>query len=159
MKIPLYINDVSVVLDTAPDVLLNTVLRENSILSPKKGCEKGFCGLCTVLIDNKPVPSCIVPIASVRGCRIVTLEHFRKTDDYKDIEKAFKTAKLELCGYCNAAKIFAAYEVICKYPYPTYEKIYSYVTHFKCNCCETESLIKAIGMASVFRTRRLQESK
>ena len=87
MKIPFILNNENIVVDTNPDTVLSKVLRENSIFSAKNGCDKGFCGACTVLLNNKPVPSCIVPMAIVKDSSIITLEYFCNTEDYNDIKE------------------------------------------------------------------------
>lgn len=155
MKIPFILNNESIVLDTEPDTVLSTILRENSIFSAKKGCDKGFCGACTVLLNNKPVPSCIVPVALIKNASIITLEYFCHTDDYQDIKAGFKAAGIELCGYCNAGKIFEAYEIISKQEKPEKKFIAKQVSHFPCNCTETEALINGIILSANYRRKRL----
>lgn len=157
MKIPFTLNNEAIVLDTNPDTVLSTILRENSIFSAKKGCDKGFCGACTVLLNNNPVPSCIIPMAIVRNSSIITLEYFCNTEDFQDIDAGFKAAGIELCGYCNAGKIFEAYEIISKIEKPEKNFITKQVSHFPCNCTETAVLVNGIIMAANFRRKRLYE--
>ena len=138
MKIPFILNNENIVVDTNPDTVLSKVLRENSIFSAKNGCDKGFCGACTVLLNNKPVPSCIVPM---------------------DIKQGFKAAGIDLCGYCNAGKIFEAYEIISKFEKPEKAFVSKQVSHFPCNCTETAVLVNGILMAANFRRKRLSETQ
>ena len=88
MKINFSLNNENIVVDTSPDTALSAILRENAIFSAKKGCDKGFCGACTVLLNNRPVPSCIVPVAMVRNSSVITLEFFV-------IQKISKISKLD----------------------------------------------------------------
>ena len=93
MKIPLLLNDKKIVIETSsPKESLLTVLRRLNYISVKCGCAKGYCGSCMILLDDKIVPSCIVPVALARECKITTLEHFSKTEDYTDITKGFAKA-------------------------------------------------------------------
>ena len=156
MKIPFVLNNENIVIDTNPDTKLSTILRENLIFSAKKGCDKGFCGACTVLLNNKPVPACIVPIASVRNASVITLEYFCNTEDYQDIKAGFKAAGIELCGYCNAGKIFEAYEILSKHTRPEKQNITKQVSHFPCNCTETAALVNGIILAANHKIKRLQ---
>jgi len=159
MKIPFILNNENIVVDTNPDTVLSKVLRENSIFSAKNGCDKGFCGACTVLLNNKPVPSCIVPMAIVKDSSIITLEYFCNTEDYNDIKQGFKAAGIDLCGYCNAGKIFEAYEIILKFERPEKAFVSKQVSHFPCNCTETAVLVNGILMAANFRRKRLSETQ
>ncbi|MEE0999674.1 MAG: 2Fe-2S iron-sulfur cluster-binding protein [Treponemataceae bacterium] len=158
MKIPFILNNENIVVDTNPDTVLSTILRENAIFSAKKGCDKGFCGACTVLLNNKPVPSCIVPMAIVKDSTIITLEYFCNTEDYQDIKNGFKAADIELCGYCNAGKIFEAYEIISKFDRPEKSFVTKQVSHFPCNCTETAVLVDGILLAANYRRKRLSEN-
>jgi carbon-monoxide dehydrogenase small subunit len=92
MIIPVTINDEQTQIDAEPDAKLLTVLRQRGLTDTKCGCLEGLCGACTVLLNNLPVPSCLIPVAALRDASIVTLSHFAKTDFYADIQKAFETA-------------------------------------------------------------------
>lgn len=157
MKIPFTLNNENIVVDTNPDTALSAILRGNAIFSAKKGCDKGFCGACTVLLNNKPVPSCIIPIAVCRNASIITLEHFCNTEDYNDIQNGFRSAGVELCGYCNAGKIFEAYEIITKHEKPDRKYIAKQIFHFPCNCTESETLVNGIILAANYRRKRLEK--
>ena len=102
MKIPIILNGEKTIIDANGDEKLLSVLRNLNLFSAKNGCEEGKCGYCTVLLDDKPVNSCLIPIGIIRDCSIVTLEFFKKTKDYEDIMKGFSQAGINLCGYCNA---------------------------------------------------------
>ena len=123
MKIPYRLSDEGVVRDAEPDQKLLYLLRDNGLFSVKCGCEEGFCNCCIILLDNKPVPACILPIAAVRGRSVVTLEHFKTTVDYEDISKGFQKAGVTLCGFCDSGKILTAYQIINKDVRPTKEEI------------------------------------
>lgn len=126
MKIPIKLNGENIVLDVPSGRMLLDVLRERGLVLAKCGCTslvhrtrsgkkqghgygaRQICGACTVLLDGVPVPSCIVPVAIARDSEVITLEYFAKTPAYSDIIRGFKIAGVELCGFCNAGKIFAA---------------------------------------------------
>lgn len=144
MKIPVILNDKDYVLDAGPSERLIDVLRRERLFSVKHGCETGSCGSCYVLIDDKIAASCHTPVGIVKDCRITTLEYFSKTDIYSDIMKGFERAGVSLCGYCNAGKIFSAYEVLKYIQEPTREKIAAITGHLNDCCVEQNTLINGI---------------
>lgn len=154
MKIPFSLNDKEIVIDAEPDKKLLYILRDNNLFSVKCGCEEGYCSSCTVLLDNKPVPTCIVPIASIRGRKIVTLEYFQKTKDYEDIDNGFKKAGIHLCGFCNTGKIFTAYQIISKTARPTKEHILKEISQLECKCTNRDILVNGILLAASLRRER-----
>ena len=83
MKIPVTINGKKIILDENPDEKLLFVLRKQKLISVKIGCEAGKCGFCTVLLNDKPVSSCLIPVGIVKDCTIETLEYFSKSKEYK----------------------------------------------------------------------------
>ena len=154
MKIPFILNNEDIILDTEPDTKLLHLLRDNGIFSVKDGCKEGSCGSCTVLMDGRPVPSCIIPSAAIRHSRIETLEHFMTTQDYSDIEAGFRQAGVTLCGYCNAGKIFAAWSIISTDPRPSKENVIKTARYFPCRCTDAETLASGIMMAAATRRKR-----
>lgn len=155
MKVPFRLNDEDIILDAEPDTKLLNLLRNNGFFSVKDGCKQGRCGSCTVLMDSKPVPSCIIPSAAVRHSNVETLEHFMKTQDYSDIEVGFRQAGVELCGYCNAGKILTAWSIISTDPRPAKENVMKTVRFFPCRCTDAETLATGIVMAAVARRKRI----
>ena len=144
MKIPLTINGNKNILECRPDTSLLEVLRTQGCLSVKSGCTKGYCGSCTVLLDGNPVPSCKIPVAIVRNNEIVTLEYFSKTEEYKIIMEGFKKAGIHLCGYCDAAKVFNAYEILCTRRNLTREEITNHIKHLAPCCTDSDTLTNGI---------------
>jgi carbon-monoxide dehydrogenase small subunit len=159
MKIPLQLNSKKTVLDAAPDELLVTVLRRYGLSSVKEGCMEGNCGACTVLIDGKPVPSCKIPVAIVRNSYIVTLEYFSTTEDYADILKGFEKADVNLCGHCDAGKIFTAWSIMTAKRLPDRKEILQDVEQLSPCCVDSDTLINGILYARSFRNSRLRTKK
>lgn len=144
MKIPFTLNDEKIVIESNPDTPLMEILREMNCLSVKLGCSKGFCGSCTVLLDGKPVASCKIPVAIIRNCSITTLEYFSKSDVYKLIMGAFKKAGINLCGYCNAGKIFSTYQIINQHRKLTRQEISDMVNQLSPCCTDTDTLVNGV---------------
>lgn len=144
MKIQLILNDKECIIESDPAQMLSDVLRRENLISVKPGCLSHNCGSCYVLLDNKAVPSCHIPVGIIMGEKITTLEYFSKSDFYADIIKGFEKAGVSMCGFCNAGKIFLAYEVINSMHEPSRDKV-EVVTSRLIDCCvEQNTLINGI---------------
>lgn len=144
MKIPVNLNGEKTIFDSAPDEMLMKVLNKNKCPSVKCGCQKGFCGACAVLVNKKCIASCKMPVGFVKDQQIITLEYFSKTEEYQHIMEGFAKAGLKLCGYCNAGKIFSAYEIIKMNKIPTKQEITNSVKDLSPCCTDVESLVNGI---------------
>lgn len=113
MQIKLNLNNEIISTEADSSESLLTVLRREKLYSVKCGCTKGFCGNCAVLMNDKPVLSCLIPACMVQNIPIITLEYFQKNENYSRIyniiKKDFNSVGIQMCGYCNAGKIFATY--------------------------------------------------
>lgn len=156
MKIPVILNGTKVILEANADESLMKVLHINGCTSVKSGCSTGFCGACTVLLDDKPVASCKIPAGIVRNNDIVTLDYFIKTEEYELITSGFSKAGIKLCGYCNAGKIFAAYQILKLNKLPTRQEITDYVKHLSPCCTDLETLVNGIIHTLKLSSKRLQ---
>ena len=96
MKIKFELNGHPIEVDENPRKKLSEFLRQNNYFSVKNGCGHGSCNSCTILVNDEPMLSCIIPLAKIINSKITTLEHFMKTDDYEDIEKAFKELDIDV---------------------------------------------------------------
>ena len=112
MKIPVTLNGNRIILDAHADESLMKVLHKNGCPSVKSGCSGGFCGACTILLDDKPAAACKIPAGIVRDSDIVTLDYFTKTEEYSTIMAGFQKAGIKLCGYCTAGKVFSTYQIL-----------------------------------------------
>ncbi len=159
MKTPFNLNGDDIVIDSEPDEKLINILRDAGNFSVKCGCNTGSCGSCTVLVDDKPVPSCLLTAAAIRECSVVTLDAFKKTTAWKDIETGFRQCGVHLCGYCDAGKIFAIYDMIRGEQRPAKESIIEVMKQFPCKCCETEVLANSVLLAATAHKKRMAGKK
>ncbi len=159
MQIPIILNTKKLVINTGPEETLLTILRKQKKYSVKTGCTKGICGSCTVLLDGKIVPSCKIPIGIIRNSEVITLDYFIKTEDFKDIQQGFDKANIKLCGFCNAGKIFSAYDCIQINHQLNREEIYHSIEHLSFCCVDPDTLINGIIYAKNFREDRLRKRK
>ncbi|NLK46269.1 MAG: ferredoxin [Treponema sp.] len=158
MKINCVINDKLETLDMAGTEKLINILRNNFGLSGSKlRCGEGRCGSCTVLFDNAPVLSCILPVYVIQDSSIITIEYFRQMPEYEDIHKAFEKAGVHHCAYCEASKYFTINEFIEKTKTPTKSEIEQFVSTMPCKCVEMDILTTAIILAAKYRRARKNE--
>jgi carbon-monoxide dehydrogenase small subunit len=120
----------------------------------KAGCRSGKCGSCTVMMNGKIAPACLIPAFSVRGHEITTIEGLSRQDDYKDIVSGFESAGVETCEYCNSGKILVAESLLEKPLLPAEQEIIASFRGIKCRCTEPEKLVRGVIAAAKIRTRR-----
>lgn len=156
MKIPVTLNGTKTILEANPDESLMKVLHKNGCTSVKSGCTSGFCGACTVLLEDKPVSACKIPVGIIKNNDIVTLDYFTKSEEYNIITNGFNKAGIKLCGYCNAGKIFAAYQILKSSKIPTRQEIFDYIKHLSPCCTDYETLVNGIIYAIQLSHKRLQ---
>ena len=146
--------------DVPPMTLLADLLRDQfKIKSIHKGCRSGECGACTVLIENSIALSCLVPVFSIRGKKIITIEGIRKTKEYTTILKAFNDAEYDPCSYCRPSKILSLYALLEINLNPDDDEILSSLSGTSCYCTGYSNLQKAAGIAaaSIRRKRRARK--
>ena len=147
-------NDVSA--PAAAGERLVDILRGQFHLSGvKRGCLGGNCGSCAVIFNRSLVPSCCIPAFDVQGSEIVTIEGFKQTDEYKDIQKGFREVDIENCGFCDGAKTLLAENLLERKKLPERQEIISAFDCIKCRCTDGENLADAVLAAADIRTRRL----
>lgn len=131
--------------DTNPGERLIHILRDRfMLLDQKEGCLAGRCGSCTVLCNGNPVPSCIMPMFSIQGASIVTLEGFRETAEYRLIVEGLNAAGVRLCGFCDAGKILVIHSLLQQSQRPGREEIRQALTATVCRCTSLEDIVLAI---------------
>ena len=156
MKIPVTLNGNKIILDAHADEPLMKVLHKNGCTSVKCGCSGGFCGSCTILLDDKPAASCMIPSGIVRDSDIVTLDYFVKTEEYSTIMSGFQKAGIKLCGYCTAGKVFSAYQILKMTKMPTRQEITDYVKTLSPCCTDLETLVNGIIYAIQTANRKIK---
>jgi carbon-monoxide dehydrogenase small subunit len=159
MKIPVTLNGEQAVLNAEADTKLIDALRRKNCVDVKCGCSTGVCGSCAVLLDDVPVPACVIYACSVRNSSIITLDYFMTLPAYVDIKKGFEHAGIELCGYCNAGKIFGAYHLIMRYKNLTRKQIYFLMASLKCKCADENLLTNGVVYASTFKEKRQKKER
>ncbi len=138
-----------------PDVELLTVLRYHLDLTGSKyGCGEGACGACTVLIDGRPVRSYVLPVRSVAGKEITTIEGLQKGDKLHPVQEAFLQIDPFQCSYCASGMIMSAAALLQNNPSPSEEAIINAMNGNLCRCGTYPSIMAAIKKASELKTTR-----
>ena len=117
------------------------------ITGTKYGCGMGFCGACTVLMDNEPVRSCMLPVSDVAGKKIVTIEGLARDGNLHPVQKAFIEHDALQCGYCTPGMIMNAVGLLLKNPEPTRQEIIQGMENNLCRCGAHVRIISAIQTA------------
>ena len=114
----------------------------------KFGCGLGQCGSCTVLIDDKPVRSCMTSADLVDGKKVVTIEGLGKNGKLHPIQEAFTKHDAFQCGYCTSGMILTAFGLLNSNPNPTRQQIIDVMDENLCRCGAHKRIIMAIETAA-----------
>ena len=147
-------DDVEVKADAARR-LVDILRSDFRLTGTREGCMGGHCGACTIIFNRAIVPSCLIPAFYAQGSEIVTIEGFMQTDEYKDIQKGFKEAGVENCGFCHSAKTFLTESLLERVKLPEKDEIINTFDSVKCRCTSARELSDAVLAAAAARTRRL----
>jgi len=131
--------------------LLYALRNDLSLNGPKFGCGLGQCGACTVLIDGQPVRSCVMPVASVGGRSIVTLDGLSTNGAPDPLQRAFIEAQAAQCGYCTNGMIMSAKALLEQNKAPTEGEIKRALSGNLCRCGSHNRIVKAIQLAAKAR--------
>jgi aerobic-type carbon monoxide dehydrogenase small subunit (CoxS/CutS family) len=132
-----------------PTLTLLWVLRNHfGLTGTKFGCGMGFCGACTVLIDNEPVRSCQLAVSDVAGKNIVTIEGLAAGGKLHPVQKAFVDHDALQCGFCTPGMIMNATGLLMKNSTPTVPQIKTGMENNLCRCGAHVRIIEAVQTAS-----------
>lgn len=144
MKMDFWLNNVHREAEVQPDTLLLDLLRQMGCFSVKRGCETANCGLCTVLLDGRPVLSCSMLALRVQGKKVVTLEGMEK--EAQEFGAFLAGEGAEQCGFCNPGFIMNVFAMLKELQDPDEEQIREYLAGNLCRCSgfvgQTRSILK-----------------
>lgn len=132
----------------ANTLLVNFLREELDLTGTKKGCELGDCGSCTVLLNDKPVNSCIVLAIECDGMNVITVEGLASTASLDILQEKFLEYGAVQCGYCSAGMIMSSKALLMKNPKPTEDEVRAAISGNLCRCTGYINIIKAIMAAS-----------
>lgn len=147
MNIKFWLNGIQRQEEIDPGMLLIDFLREKGCYSVKRGCETANCGLCTVLMDEKPILSCSMLAARIDGKKIVTLEGLQK--EAEEFGNFLANEGAEQCGFCNPGFIMNMIAMLRELEEPDEEQIKEYLAGNLCRCSgfvsQTASILKYLN--------------
>jgi len=124
------------------------LLRRLGFKSVKDGCYTGTCGGCTVLMDGRPVASCIMLAAQADGSSITTLEGLADGDELHPVQEAFMEVNAPQCGFCSPGMMLTAVSLLRGNPDPTREEIREAIAGNTCRCSGYVKVVDAIALAA-----------
>ena len=128
---------------------LADVLRDElGLTGTKKGCDEGECGACTVLLDGKPVRSCLLLAVDVRGRKITTIEGIGRNGELDPVQEAFIEQGAIQCGFCTPGMILSAKALLDTVPHPDEEQVKTAINGNLCRCTGYVRIIRAVLVAS-----------
>jgi aerobic-type carbon monoxide dehydrogenase small subunit (CoxS/CutS family) len=148
-KISFNLNGKKTEILTDPTQTLLWVLRNQfGLTGTKYGCGSGFCGACTILIDNEPVRSCQLAVSEAAGKKIITIEGLVINGKLHPVQQAFVDHDALQCGYCTPGMIMNAVALLTKNPRPKQQDIIKGMEDNLCRCGAHVRIVKAIETAA-----------
>jgi aerobic-type carbon monoxide dehydrogenase small subunit (CoxS/CutS family) len=147
MPISLHVNGQEHVVDIAPTRRLLAVLREDLALTgAKHGCGEGACGACAVLLDGRPVASCLLPVGAAEGRTVTTIEGLG--EEAAALQEAFVAEDALQCGFCTPGQIVSASALLAAVERPDRDRIRAAMAGNVCRCGAYPKIERAILRAS-----------
>jgi aerobic carbon-monoxide dehydrogenase small subunit len=145
MRISFTVNGCLRELDVRPERTLLEVLREElGLTGTKHGCDSGECGACTVLLDGKPVNSCLTLAPAVRDREVLTIEGLAKDGELHPLQQAFVDHSALQCGFCGSGMILTAKALLDENPSPTRAEVRRWLAGTLCRCSGYMQIVDAV---------------
>ena len=146
--IRLTVNDRPVSASIAAETTLLDFLREQGFIEVKRGCDKGDCGACTVILEGKAVLSCLTLALQADGCKVYTVKSLGTAENMHPLQKAFVGHEALQCGFCTPGMLLAAKALLDSNPHPTRGEIREAISGNLCRCTGYQKIVDAIEAVS-----------
>lgn len=147
--ITLTVNDSAYEVAVAPNRTLTQLLRDDlNLLGTKEGCGVGDCGACTVIMDGKPVNSCLVLAVQADGSDITTIEGVATSAGLHPVQQTFVGMGAIQCGFCTPGMVLSATSLLEKNPHPTEHEVRQALSGNLCRCTGYQKIVEAVQEAS-----------
>ena len=127
-----------------PGATLLDTLRAEGLTGTRRGCGVAACGACTVLVDGRPMMSCLLPVETIEGARIDTIEGLTPAAGLHPIQEAFLDGFATQCGFCTSGMIMATAGLLADNPAPTREDAVRAISGNVCRCTGYTAIIDAV---------------
>ena len=129
--------------------LLDFLREDLGLIGSKESCGEGECGACTVIIDNEPVCSCLVPVGQLPdGTEILTIEGIEKKRAGRLLQQAYLETGAVQCGFCIPGMVVSSYAILTRNPKPTTKAIRAGLAGNLCRCTGYTKIISAVKLAA-----------
>jgi aerobic carbon-monoxide dehydrogenase small subunit len=128
--------------------LLDLIRDEYLLIGTKEGCGEGECGACSVFVNNLLQNSCLIPIGSIAGADIQTIEGIMGTEQFKILDESYSNAGGVQCGYCIPGMVMASAALLSQNPHPSEEEIREGISGNLCRCTGYNMIVDAINQAA-----------
>ena len=129
------------------DTLLEVLREKLGLIGTKEACGMGECGACTVLLDGKPMLSCLILAPDAVGSEIVTIEGLSRGDELDPVQDSFIQHGAVQCGFCSPGMILTAKELLAREKSPSEEQIREAISGNLCRCTGYVKIVEAIQAA------------
>ncbi len=148
-KMRLTVNGQTRTVETEAERPLLELLREDlGLTGTKYGCGEGQCRACTVLLDGKPVVSCVTPARAAEGRKVLTVEGLAQGGRLHRVQQAFLDEGAMQCGYCTPGMVMRTVALLEVYPQPTEPQIVEALDGSLCRCCGYPRILAAVRRAA-----------
>jgi len=156
MKIQFTLNGSLAIVEAPARISLLTLLREYlDLTGTKEGCGIGECGACTVLLDDRPVNSCLILAPQVGGRRVTTIEGVRGPDGGpNDLQRAFIDYGAVQCGFCIPGMVLSGEALLAANPRPNRKEIRTAIAGNLCRCTGYQQIVDAIQATALRRREK-----
>jgi aerobic-type carbon monoxide dehydrogenase small subunit (CoxS/CutS family) len=128
---------------------LLAVLRDDlRVLSPKRGCNQGVCGSCTVMIDGRPQRACLTLLAGCEGKRVQTIEGFVGDETMEALQRHMIVSGGVQCGFCTGGVLISARSLLAENPAPSIDEIRGALSGNLCRCTGYRKIVDAVVSAA-----------
>ena len=149
MKVSFTLNREPVVVEVEDNATLLWTLRDKfQLTGTKYSCGIAQCGSCTVHLNGNPVRSCIMPMRTIEGKEVLTIESLSPDGDLHPLQEAWIEEQVPQCGYCQSGQIMQAAALLEKNPNPSRDEIVDHIDGVLCRCGAYNRIIRAIQKVS-----------